>query len=96
VSTKHTEVTNDKQLKTKNKNMATTEHFYVSSRDNSVKKTTEPTREYFISNGKKVGEAKYIIEVFGDNHYKTAKKVRDMVDNAEMDKNLFNIRVQTR
>lgn len=76
--------------------MPTTDYFYVSSRDNSVKKTTEPTREYFIPNGKKVGKAKYIIEVFGYNHHETAKKVRDMVDKAEMSGELFTIRVETR
>jgi len=76
--------------------MPTTDYFYVSSKDNSVNKTTEPTREYFIPNGKKVGEAKYLIEVFGDNHYETAKKVKDMVDKAEMSDNLFTIRVETR
>ena len=33
--------------------MATTNYFYLSSKDNSVRKTTEPTREYFLPNGKK-------------------------------------------
>ena len=76
--------------------MATTDYFYVSSKDNSVRKTTEPTIEYFIPDGKKLGQAKYIIEVFGDNHLETAKKVRDMVDKAEMSDNLFRIRVETK
>ena len=76
--------------------MATTNYFYLSSKDNSVRKTTEPTREYFIPNGKKVGQAKYIIEVFGDNHLETAKKVRDMVDKAEMSDELFTIKVGTK
>ena len=74
--------------------MATTEHFYVSTEDNSVKETMGPTSEYF--RGKKVGQAKYIIEVFGDNHLKTAERVRDMVDKSEMSDNLFRIRVETR
>jgi len=76
--------------------MPTTDYFYVSSKDNSVSKTTEPTREYFIPNGKKEGKAKYIIEVFGYNHLETAKKVRDMVDKSEMSDNLFTIKVETR
>ena len=76
--------------------MATTDYFYVSSKDNSVRKTTEPTREYFIPNGKKVGKAKYIIEVFGYNHLETAKKVRDMVDKGGMSDKLFTIRVETK
>jgi hypothetical protein len=77
--------------------MPTTESFYVSSKDNSVRKTTEPKREYFIPNGKKEGYAKYIIEVFGHNHHhETAKRVRDMVDNANMSDELFTIQVGTR
>ena len=76
--------------------MPTTDTFYVSSKDNSVRKTTEPTREYFIPNGKKEGMAKYIIEVFGYNHIETAKKVRDMVDKSEMSEQLFTIRVDMR
>ena len=76
--------------------MPTTDYFYVSSKDNSVRKTTEPTREYFIPEGKKLGKAKYIIEVFGYNHLETAKKVRDMVDKAEMSDELFTIKVGTR
>jgi hypothetical protein len=73
------------------------EYFYVSSKDNSVRKTTEPKREYFIPNGKKEGYAKYIIEVFGHhNHHETAKKVRDMVDKAGMSNELFTIQVGTR
>jgi len=43
-----------------------------------------------------VGKAKYIIEVFGYNHLETAKKVRDMVDKAEMSDELFTIRVETK
>jgi len=76
--------------------MPTTDYFYVSSKDNSVRRTTEPTREYFIPNGKKEGDAKYIIEVFGYNHHETAKKVRDMVDKAGMSDELFTIKVETR
>lgn len=74
--------------------MPTTDYFYVSTKDNSVRKTIAPIREYF--NGEKDGQAKYIIEVFGDNHLKTAKKVRDMVDKSKMDKDLFIIKVETR
>ena len=75
--------------------MPHTEYFFVSVKDNKVRKTTEPTREYFIPNGKKVGEAKYIIEVFGYRHEETAKEVRDMVDKGGMDKKLFTIKVET-
>ena len=77
--------------------MATTEYFYVSTNDNKVRNTTEPTREYFLPNGKKQGKAKYIIEVFGNNnHIQTAMKVRDMVDKSEMSNELFVIRVETK
>lgn len=76
--------------------MPTTESFYVSSKDNRVRNTTEPHREYFLKDGKKSGQAKYIIEVFGYNHKETAIKVRDMVDNSGMTNELFQIRVETR
>jgi len=76
--------------------MPHTEFFYVSSKDNRVRPTTEPTREYFLPEGKKTGQAKYVIEVFGYNHQKTAEEVRDMVEAAGMDSKLFIIRVETR
>lgn len=76
--------------------MATTEHFYVSTKDNKIRNTTEPTREYFLPDGKKKGLAKYIIEVFGNNHIQTAMRVRDMVDKSEMSDKLFLIRVETK
>jgi hypothetical protein len=76
--------------------MPHTEHFYVSTKNNSVKKRTEADREYFIPEGKKLGKAKYLIDVFGYNHLETAKKVRDMVDNGNMSNNLFSIRVETK
>jgi len=76
--------------------MAHTEIFYVSSKDNRVRPTTEPSREYFLLDGKKRGQAKYIIEVFGYNHKETANKVRDMVDSSGMDSQLFKIKVETR
>ncbi len=76
--------------------MPTTDTFYVSSNDNKVRKTTESGREYFISGGKKEGQAKYLIEVFGYNHEEVAKEVRDMVDKGGMDQKLFRIRVETR
>jgi hypothetical protein len=76
--------------------MPHTEHFYVSSKDNSVKSTNYSSEDFFLPDGKKNGEAKYIIEVFGYNHFETAKKVRDMVDNAKMENNLFTIKVETR
>lgn len=76
--------------------MPHTEYFYVSSKDNKVRPTTEPSREFFIPNGKKEGQAKYFIEVFGYNHMDTAKKVRDMVDKSNMSNELFTIRVSTR
>jgi hypothetical protein len=76
--------------------MANTDTFYVSTKDNKVRRTTEPSREYFIRGGTKEGKAKYIIEVFGYNHEETAKKVRDMVDSAGMQDKLFTIRVETK
>ena len=76
--------------------MPHTENFYVSSKDNRVRPTTEPSREYFLPDGKKRGQAKYIIEVFGYNHQETANKVRDMVDSSGMDSHLFKIKVETR
>jgi hypothetical protein len=76
--------------------MANTDTFYVSTKDNKVRRTTEPSREYFIRGGIKEGKAKYIIEVFGYNHEETAKKVRDMVDSAGMQDKLFHIKVETK
>jgi hypothetical protein len=76
--------------------MPTTDTFYVSSKDNKVRRVTEPSREYFIPGGKKEGKAKYIIEVFGYNHEKVANEVRDMVDKGGMTDKLFEIRVETR
>ena len=76
--------------------MAYTETFYVGTSDNKVRKTTEPSREYFIPNGKKEGKAKYIIEVFGDNHKEVANKVRDMIDAANMSNDIFEIRIETK
>jgi hypothetical protein len=76
--------------------MPTTDTFYVSSKDNRVRRTTEPGREYFIRGGKKEGQAKYLIEVFGTNNHEVAKEVRDMVDKGGMGNKLFSIRVETR
>jgi hypothetical protein len=76
--------------------MSTTTTFYVSSKDNKVRRTTEPSREYFIPEGKKVGKAKYLIEVFGGNHEKVANDVRNMVDLSGMQDKLFTIKVSTR
>jgi hypothetical protein len=76
--------------------MPHTETFYVSTKTNKVKETTEPSREYFLPSGKKSGKAKYIIEVFGYRHKETAERVRDMVDAAGMGPDLYTIRVETR
>lgn len=76
--------------------MANTDTFYVSTKDNKVRRTSEPSREYFVRGGTKEGKAKYIIEVFGYNHEATAKKVRDMVDLADMQDKLFHIKVETK
>lgn len=76
--------------------MANTDTFYVSTKDNKVRRTTEPSREYFVRWGTKEGKAKYIIEVFVYNHKATAKKVRDMVDLAGMQDKLFHIKVETK
>jgi hypothetical protein len=73
-----------------------TETYYVSSKDNKVRRTTEASREYFRHEGKKEGQAKYLIEVFGYGQEETAKKVRDMVDLAGMQDKLFTIKVNTR
>lgn len=72
--------------------MACTERFFVSSKDNKVRRTTFPERHYF--NGTK--ECKYIIEVFGYGHSKVAKQVRDMVDASGMTNKIFTIKVETR
>ncbi len=76
--------------------MAYTETFYVGTSDNKVRKTTEPSMQYFIPGGKKEGKAKYIIEVFGYNHKEIATKVRDMVDSADMSNDIFEIRIETK
>lgn len=74
--------------------MCTSETFYVSTKTNKVKKTTEPDREYF-KGGKKDGKAEYLIEIFGYNHKENAKKVQRMVENSELKNNLFFIKVET-
>ena len=76
--------------------MSTTTTFYVSTKDNKVRRTTEPSREYFVRGGTKEGKAKFLIEVFGGNNEATAKKVRDMVELAGMQDKLFHIKVETR
>ncbi len=76
--------------------MATTERFYVSTKDNRIRNVVDNPRQYFMEGGKHEGKAKYIIEVFGDNHKHTAMKVRDMVDNSGMTNELFTIKVETR
>lgn len=75
--------------------MADTSTFYVSSKDNKIRETTEPSREYFIPGGSKEGKAKYIIEVFGYNHEAVAKKVRDMLDSSGMSDNIYKIKIET-
>lgn len=72
--------------------MPTTETFYVSSKDNKIKRTNRPDREFF-GNGEKSGDAKYLIEVFGYNHLEEAKKVKEMVENSKFNK-LVKIRVE--
>jgi hypothetical protein len=76
--------------------MPTTDTFYVRTKDNKVKKPKAPSREYFVAGSKYEGQAKYFIEVFGYNHEETAKKVRDMVDKAGMQEELFHIKVETK
>jgi hypothetical protein len=76
--------------------MANTDTFYVSTKDNRVRRTTEPSREYFVRGGTKEGKAKYLIEVFGGNHEKVANDVRNMVDLSGMQDKLFTIKVSTR
>ena len=76
--------------------MPNTESFYVSSKDNKVRKTKGPSQDYFYPGSKYEGKAKYLIEVFGYNHEKVANEVRDMVDKSGMANKLFTIRVSTR
>lgn len=78
--------------------MPTTETFYVSKKDNKVKRTTNNVSSYFrpLYGGKNYGKAKYCIEVFGYNHSKVAEGVRDMVDRSGFTDSLFTIRVETR
>lgn len=76
--------------------MASTQSFYVSTKDNKLRITTAPFREYFIKRGRKEGQAKYIIEVFGYQHVKVAKDIKEMVQKAGMQNDLFVIRVETR
>jgi len=76
--------------------MANTSTFYVSSKDNKIRETTEPSREYFVPGGKKEGQAKYIIEVFGNNNKNFAKQVRDMLDDYCMSDDIFEIKIETR
>jgi hypothetical protein len=76
--------------------MANTSTFYVSSKDNKIRRTTAPSREYFMRDGKKYGKAKYLIEVFGYCHESVAKDVRDMVDASGKSHMFFTIKVQMR
>lgn len=76
--------------------MTITETYYVSSKDNKVRRTTEASREYFRHEGKKEGQAKYLIEVSGYDQESTAKKIRDMVDLSGMQDKLFTIKVTSK
>jgi hypothetical protein len=76
--------------------MSTTTTFYVSSKDNKIRRTTEPSREYFVPGGKKEGKASYIIEVFGGNHETVAKNLRDMLDVSGMSDKIYKIKVESR
>lgn len=74
--------------------MASTSTFYVSSKDNRIRRTTEPSREYFVKDGKKYGKAKYLIEVFGYGHESTAKDIKDMVDASGKSHMFYKIKVE--
>jgi len=76
--------------------MPTSETFYVSSKSNKIYPIKDNPREYFIKDGKYLGKAKYIIEVFGDNHEKVANTIKNMVDNSNFDNKLFLIKVETK
>jgi hypothetical protein len=76
--------------------MPTTDTFYVSLKDNKVRRTKGPSQDYFDLGAKHEGKAKYLIQVFGDNNEKVAHEVRDMIDKAGMQDKLFTIRVSTR
>ena len=76
--------------------MASSSEFYVSTSDNRVRPTTEPSREYFMEDGLKAGKAKYIIEVFGYSHQQTANELRDILHSSGFDKKIFNITVEMR
>lgn len=75
--------------------MSNTTTFYVSSKDNKIRRTTEPSREYFIPGGKKEGQAKYIIEVFGHSHESFAKELRDALDASGMSSKIYKIKIET-
>jgi hypothetical protein len=74
--------------------MATTSTFYVSTKDNKVRPTQSNCREYFRPDGDHYGKAKYIIEVFGYNHKKTAKKFRDVLDSSGLSTEIFSIKIE--
>ena len=74
--------------------MATTNTFYVSTKDNKLRKSQTSSREYFIKGGKKEGQAKYIIEVFGNNHQKVAKKIQKIIETAGMHNDLYLIKAE--
>jgi hypothetical protein len=76
--------------------MSNTSTFYVSSKDNKIRRTTEPSREYFVPGGSKEGQAKYIIEVFGNNHEAFAKQLRDALDASNLSDKIYKIKIETR
>lgn len=79
--------------------MPHTETFYVSTKDNRVRPITDGnTSQYFNPDwkSKNLGKAKYCIEVFGYNHKKVAKQIRDVIDKEGLSDKLFRVRVETR
>jgi hypothetical protein len=73
--------------------MATTSTYYVSTKDNKIRPTQGNNREYFLSDGRHYGKAKYIIEVFGYDHKQTAKKFRDTLDKSGLSHTITSIRI---
>jgi hypothetical protein len=78
--------------------MPHTETFYVSTKDNKVRPANGNPAEYFNPDwkSKKLGKAKYCIEVFGYGHKKVAKQIRDVIDKESLSDKLFHVRVETR
>ena len=73
--------------------MPHTETFYVSTSDNSVRKSTDNRYSYF--QGENKGKAKYLIKVFKlAGHKEFAERIRDIIDKDNLDNSISFITIE--